>query len=301
MGSKLSKPVITPVDAPGPLTTFPLFRKLPLEIRRMIWKHSLPGERFLEFASDFEPGDLPISFLYCKNKEIPHMSACHESRAVALEEYVAFRPNVTGCPPMYVSPKLDIFCFAGRCMEDLDQVLAQARDQISIKRVATQHGFSDEFPAKDCRTKFFPKYFNPEFTNFGDAGLWDLKLDELILISGEQELDYHDPGIVGINDGWSGALDGEFEWLSNYASYCKELVDDNDGWVAPILRMGKWVLASPSEFSHENDWVEKAWKSYAKGVWNGTIERRETDNNDWEAYFGAKEEERPSIFGCLRD
>ena len=98
MGSKLSKPVITPVDAPGPLTTFPLFRKLPLEIRRMIWKYSLPGERFLEFVGEHEPGDLPVSFLYCKDKEIPHMSACHESRAVAREEYVEFRPYVTGMP-----------------------------------------------------------------------------------------------------------------------------------------------------------------------------------------------------------
>jgi hypothetical protein len=47
--------------------------------------------------------------------------------------------------------------------------------------------------------------------------------------------------------------------------------------------------------------VDKAWESYAKGVWNGTIERRETDDNDWEAYFAAKEEERPSIFACSRD
>jgi 2EXR family len=159
MGSKLSKPVSTPVHAPGPLTTFPLFRKLPVEIRRMIWKHSLPGERFLEFVSEYEPADWIVFFIQCKDKKIPHMSACHESRAVAREEYVEFRPYVTGCPPMYVSPKLDIFCFAGRCFEDLDQVLVQARDQISIKRVATQYGFGPEFPAKDCRAKYFPKSF----------------------------------------------------------------------------------------------------------------------------------------------
>ncbi len=286
MGSKLSKPVVTAVDAPGPLTTFPLFRKLPIEIRRMIWKHSLPGERFLEFVGTFEPGDLPVSFIQCKDKDIPHMIACHESRAVAREEYVEFRPYVTGCPPMYVSPKLDIFCFAARCLEDPEQVLSQARDQISIKRVATQFDFGGEFPAKDCRTKFFPNYFDREFTNFSAAGLWDLELDELILISDEQELYPGDPAIVGIKDGWSGALGYEWEWLENYASHCKELMYD-DAWVAPILRMGKWVLASPSEFSHDDSWVDKAWKSYGKGVLNGTIDRRETDDNDWEAYFGS--------------
>ena len=54
----------------------------------MIWKHSLPGERFLEFVSEYEPVDWIVFFIQCKDKKIPHMSACHESRAVAREEYV---------------------------------------------------------------------------------------------------------------------------------------------------------------------------------------------------------------------
>jgi hypothetical protein len=300
MGSKLSKPVTPAVDAPVTLTTFPLFRNLPFEIRRMIWKRSLPGERFLEFVSMYEPGDWVVSFVHCKDKKIPHMSVCHESRSVAREEYVEFRPNVTGAPPMYVSPKLDVFCFAGRRMEGIEHCIFQARDQVPIKRVATQQGLGGELlQTIDCRTKLFPEYLDSRFTNFGDAGLWHLDLDEIIVISDEQELFYDDPGIVGFKDGWTGHMVEDFEWLGDLAAQCKEMVDTYPGWVAPVLRMGQWVIASPSEFSHDNDWLEKAWVSYGKGVWNGTIERREGDENDWEEYFGA-EEERGSIFGCSR-
>ena len=143
------------------------------------------------------------------------------------------------------------------------------------------------FQQKTVGPSTFRSLFIPDFTNFGDAGLWDLDLDELILIDDEQELDYLDPGIVGVNDGWSGGAIEQFEWLGNYARHCKELVDENFGWVAPVLRMGKWVIASPSEFSHDNDWSNKAWRSYGKGVLNGTIEPRENDEIDWEEYFAA--------------
>jgi 2EXR family len=165
MDSKLPKPTLQAVD--GPLASFTLFPKLLIEIRRVIWKLSLPGERYFEFVSMYEPGRCPVSYVHCKNKQIPHMSVCQESRTEALREYKKFRANCTGCPPVYVSPSLDVFCFAGRIMDEVEECLHHTMAQFPIKRLATSAGLGETRElTKECRCSMSSAPRNEEFTNF---------------------------------------------------------------------------------------------------------------------------------------
>jgi hypothetical protein len=165
MGSKLSKPTLKAAD--GPLTSFTPFRKLPIEVRRIIWKLSLPGERYFEFVTMYEPGRYPVSYAHCKNKQIPHMSVCQGSRTEALREYKEFRTNCTGCPSVYVSPSLDVFCFAGRIMDEVEECLIHTMAQFPIKRLATSAGLGETRElTKECRCSMSPEPLDEEITNF---------------------------------------------------------------------------------------------------------------------------------------
>jgi hypothetical protein len=105
------------------------------------------------------------------------------------------------------------------------------------------------------------------------------------VISGEQELYYDDAGIVGLKDGWA-VKDGLFGWLNQLAMDCREIEERNPSWKAPVLRMGKWVLSNPSEWTHAtSNWLDRAWKCYGEGVRDGTIERWEHDHEDWDEYL----------------
>jgi hypothetical protein len=124
------------------LTEFTLFPELPLELRNKIWKYTLPGPRYIEFVSMYEAGDYPVSYPHCKDKTPPvALHVCRESRTEALREYSELCGSCTDCPPMYYSPKIDIFCFAnGRIVNDLDWLLTDIYNQYNggIKRLAIQ-------------------------------------------------------------------------------------------------------------------------------------------------------------------
>jgi hypothetical protein len=238
----------------------------------MVWRYSLPGPRYFEFVTMYEPGDWEVSYAHCKDKKIPQLAINRESRAVALKEYIQFRTSCTGCPPMYVSPEVDIFCFAnGRNMEEMLNELNHLMQQIPIKRLATQVGIADE----DRWTKEW---------------LHELELDELLLVDGKVEFYYEDAGIVGFKDGWT-VEDGGFLQLNQMVKCCEELKTENPEWKAPLIRMGSWVVASPSEFTHTDKWLQRAWKAYGKGVLDGTEERRGHDENYWTDHWPHYKEE----------
>ncbi|KAE9380160.1 hypothetical protein N431DRAFT_448958 [Stipitochalara longipes BDJ] len=262
MGAVWSRPTIqsSPASLDFPLTSFTLFPKLQPEVRSMVWRHALPGPRWFEFVSMFEPGDQIVSYAHCKDKKITLLAVNHESRMEVLREYKQFRTSCTGCPPMYISPEIDVFCFSSyRNMEEMINCLEYTIRQIPIRRLATQEGINREW-------------------------LKRLELDELLLVDSMVELDYGDVGIVGFEDGWTIEY-GAFEWLNGIVELVTELEQENPNWVAPVIRMGSWVLASPSEFTHTEEWLRRAWRAYGKGVLDGTIERDENDNEDWEKYL----------------
>jgi hypothetical protein len=238
----------------------------------MIWKYSLPGPRYFEFVTMYEPGDWEVSFAHCKDKKIPQLAVNQQSRGEALKEYIQFRTNCTGCPPIYVSPEVDIFCFAySRNMEEILNELNHLMQQIPIKRLATQVGIADD----------------AELTK---DWLYALELDELLLVDDKVELTYDDAGIVGFKDGWT-IEDGGFMQLNEMVTYCEELKMEDPTWKAPLIRMGSWVVASPSEYTHTNKWLQRAWKAYGKGVMDGTEEKREDDGNYWTHHWPYYKEE----------
>lgn len=70
---------------------FPLFSKLPTELRVMIWREVLPGPRLVEANFQFEDnvyrfGSAPM---YCMSRTSPPalLSVCYESREEALKKY----------------------------------------------------------------------------------------------------------------------------------------------------------------------------------------------------------------------
>lgn len=99
---------VTP-STPASTTSFTLFTKLPLELRRMIWRSALPG-RIIEVSTRCAGGlhsfEAPPS--------VPLMAVCQESRKLALEQYELIHlPHVYDriSAPFYFSAELDI-CLA---------------------------------------------------------------------------------------------------------------------------------------------------------------------------------------------
>ena len=117
-----------------------------------------------------------------------------------------------------------------------------------------------------------------------------VQVHELLLVDDKVELTYDDAGIVGFKDGWT-IEDGGFMQLNEMVTYCEELKMDDPTWKAPLIRMGSWVVASPSEYTHTNKWLHRAWKAYGKGVMDGTEEKREDDGNYWTDHWPYYNEE----------
>jgi 2EXR family/SAP domain len=70
------------------IVPFPQFSRLPVEIRLMIWKYSLPGPRVLTVTKINIPRPDKLHFREDDNPPNPGMlSVCRESRSVALERF----------------------------------------------------------------------------------------------------------------------------------------------------------------------------------------------------------------------
>jgi len=226
--SILGHKLIQPTGLSQPATSFTLFPKLAIEVQLMIWRHSLPGPRWFEFVAMFEPGEVLTSYAHCKDKKIALLGVNRESRMVVREEYKQFRTNCTGCPPMYFCPTVDVFCFAHWLdMDEMENNLEYTTQHIPIKRIATTE-------------------------NLGKEWLKRLKLDELFLVDSRVELEYYGAGIIGFQDGWTARsfFSGHLEEIANL---CEELEEEVDDWVAPVIRVGSWVLANPSEYAHNEN------------------------------------------------
>jgi 2EXR family len=86
----------------GRLSEFTLFPKLPLEMRLMIWKHSLPGPRLMEVFYEDTTG-------VCKSTcslPIP-LHANREARDVALESYELCFGTKKAPPMIYFNTDID--------------------------------------------------------------------------------------------------------------------------------------------------------------------------------------------------
>ncbi|KAF8850747.1 hypothetical protein BDZ45DRAFT_184860 [Acephala macrosclerotiorum] len=92
---------------------FPQFKKLPFEIKLMIWKAYTPGSRVIEIYSN---GVAKRSELYPHlraNYTIPGMLyACHDSRAVALRTYRLLGAPWSNIKPLYLDLSRDILLVA---------------------------------------------------------------------------------------------------------------------------------------------------------------------------------------------
>jgi hypothetical protein len=75
----------------APACDFPLFSKLPIELRLMIWNEALPGPRLVDANFQFEDGEFPFGsdLVSCTTRTPPPavLGVCHESRAEALKRY----------------------------------------------------------------------------------------------------------------------------------------------------------------------------------------------------------------------
>lgn len=177
-----------------------------------------------------DPGDVLTPHAHCKDKKIVLLGVNRESRMVVREEYKQFRAKSTGCPPLYFCHKVDVFCFANWLnMDEMENDLEYTIQQISIKRIANTQ-------------------------NFGKEWLQRLKLDELFFVDSRVELEYYGGGIIGFQDSWTAesalARSGH---LQEVATLCEELGEEVDDWVTPVIQMGSWVLANPSEYAHNEN------------------------------------------------
>jgi hypothetical protein len=86
---------------------FTLFPKLPLELRRKIWSHALPGARVLEIYSR-EPKKIPEIGKDDHNTIVPFLKACSESREVVMHKYRVIEGWVFGLRHLTID---SILCF----------------------------------------------------------------------------------------------------------------------------------------------------------------------------------------------
>ena len=112
--SYVDEPRATPPDAVTD-SAFDLFPKLPLELRLLVWSHSLPTDRIVEivFSTDRQSAEWHLSSepepkLKACCDPIPHLFACRESRFLGLKKYTLRRsPGFKN--PFYLDSDSDIF------------------------------------------------------------------------------------------------------------------------------------------------------------------------------------------------
>ena len=103
---------------PTPITNdanrvFTLFPKLPLELRRKIWKHTLPGPRVVPICIwDMRLADSRAVSKHCAslNSSINITSVCHEARALVMETYDRIL-NVVWQPSYATDHESDAFVY----------------------------------------------------------------------------------------------------------------------------------------------------------------------------------------------
>jgi hypothetical protein len=93
---------------------FTLFLKLPLELRRMIWKEALTGLRVIEIHLTVVDGrdvsQVPKWHPACVDKAPALFFACREARAVVTENYNLFKGD-SGLGAIWSDVRHDLFCF----------------------------------------------------------------------------------------------------------------------------------------------------------------------------------------------
>ena len=116
-------------------TTFHLFRKLPPEIRLMIWSLALPKQRVVEiFLSNLSSRQSP---LIAKRHSITMFAVCQESRAVALRSSnLCFLPPINGTH--YLRPKALTLLF-----HDFDTLAAVFCDPFTRHQMKFRKGLEE--------------------------------------------------------------------------------------------------------------------------------------------------------------
>ncbi|KAF2153133.1 hypothetical protein K461DRAFT_135643 [Myriangium duriaei CBS 260.36] len=96
----------------GTIAQFTLFLKLPIELRRLIWRHTLPGPRRVRVGC--RKGDTCSEGLVAREGTAgPPMALqiCHEARQEALRYYVLSFGTRVSPPTVYFDYHIDTLCF----------------------------------------------------------------------------------------------------------------------------------------------------------------------------------------------
>ncbi len=105
---------IPPITRPA--CDFPLFSRLPAELRLMIWNEALPGPRLLQARFQFENREFPFGsdLVSCATRTPPPalLGVCRESRAEALKRYSLCFAARDGPATTYVDLKADTLLIA---------------------------------------------------------------------------------------------------------------------------------------------------------------------------------------------
>ena len=95
---------------------FKLFSNLPSELRRQIWTYALP-DRIVELCQAVQDDSMPF---YSPTSNPSLLSVNHESRSIALKNYILSFPNDTHPAQIYFNPFVDTLFFPAWCWLAID-------------------------------------------------------------------------------------------------------------------------------------------------------------------------------------
>ncbi|KAE8451998.1 hypothetical protein EG329_002163 [Mollisiaceae sp. DMI_Dod_QoI] len=119
--------------------TFTVFRKLPIELRYMIWTMSLPGQRVLEIKRLHEEDDSAPE--YRSAARIPTaLHVCRESRKLAQRSYsLSFGPSIEDSGRIYFDKEIDVVflsCCRFRHFSELTRFFMSTSDIVNIRHLS---------------------------------------------------------------------------------------------------------------------------------------------------------------------
>jgi hypothetical protein len=131
MTEALQKPRVTKPSE------FKLFSNLPSELRLKIWTYALPG-RIVELCQAVRDNTMPF---YSPTTNPSLLSVNHESRTIALENYILSFPNDTHPAQIYFSPSVDTLFFPAWCWLAIDTAFGSTLPEEmkdKVRRVAIE-------------------------------------------------------------------------------------------------------------------------------------------------------------------
>lgn len=222
------------------LEEFTLFRKLPIELRFMIFEEALPSPRFVEIRTTdnvTRSGEYDWEGMtwrpLCLGKAPLLYFVCQEARSVVTKKYEPFRGTQNCSEVILCDFNQDYVCFSyPRCM----LCLGAFRSRIS-----------DEYWGKIKRIAIVKEFLDVGLTCRHALDLGKMQLDEiLIALVSDGGIPKGIRGITGFEDSFEGDEDQDPDQDVRQeidATFIQPAIKKYPEWNPPTLRFGRFTVS----------------------------------------------------------